>query len=98
MSNQKRKTIPVSFLDSAAEPVPFFHVWLYPSRKGLGPSDAREPLAEASSNTFTLACSPNVGEKSIKFSQNALILATTRFSQIVRKHRSRPQREMSVHE
>jgi hypothetical protein len=33
MNDQKRKTIPVSFLDSSAGPVPFFHVWLYKSIK-----------------------------------------------------------------
>jgi quercetin 2,3-dioxygenase len=70
MSNQNKKTIPVSFRDSSAEPVPFFHVWLYPSRRGMAPGDAREPLSAELSNTLTLACSPGGGEKSIKFHQD----------------------------
>ncbi len=70
MRNQKTKTIPVSFLDSSAEPVPFFHVWLYPSGQRFGPGHARGPLNAAPANTLTLACSREDGEKSITFNQD----------------------------
>jgi redox-sensitive bicupin YhaK (pirin superfamily) len=70
MNNQNPHKIPVAFLDSSAEPVPFFHVWLYPSRREIGSRAAADPQAEASSHTLTLGCSPAGGEKTVKFHQD----------------------------
>ncbi len=74
MKDQNPSKIPVSFLDSSAEPVPFFHVWLYPCRREIGSHAAAERQAEAASNTLTLACSPEGGEKAVKFHQDVELI------------------------
>jgi redox-sensitive bicupin YhaK (pirin superfamily) len=70
MNNQNPHKIPVTFLDSSAEPVPFFHVWLYPSRREIGSRAVADPQAEAPSNTLTLVCSPQGSEKTVTFHQD----------------------------
>jgi quercetin 2,3-dioxygenase len=75
MNNQNPHKIPVLFLDSSAEPVPFFHVWLYPSRREVDSRVAADPQADAASNTLTLVCSPESGEKTMKFHQDVELFA-----------------------
>jgi redox-sensitive bicupin YhaK (pirin superfamily) len=56
--------------NSPTEPVHFLQIWLVPSRKGFPPSYAQKSFADAPSNTLTLACSPDGGNKSIKINQD----------------------------
>jgi hypothetical protein len=56
--------------NSPTEPVHFLQIWLVPSRKGFPPSYAQQSFADAPSNTLTLACSPEGGNKSIKINQD----------------------------
>ena len=56
--------------NSPTEPVHFLQIWLVPSRKGFPPSYAQQSFANAPSNTLTLVCSPEGGNKSIKINQD----------------------------
>jgi redox-sensitive bicupin YhaK (pirin superfamily) len=58
------------FNNSSTEQVHFLQIWLLPSRKGFPPSYAQQSFADAPSNTLTLACSPDGGNKSIKINQD----------------------------
>lgn len=58
------------FNNSPTEPVHFLQIWLLPSRKGFPPSYAQQSFVNAPTDTLTLVCSPDGGNKSIKINQD----------------------------
>jgi hypothetical protein len=61
------------FNNSVTDPVHFLQIWLLPFRKGLPPSYAQQSFARETSNSLTLAGSPDGAEYSIKINQDVAL-------------------------